>query len=137
MAFSNLAVNAAGLLNQFAWPVSLANIGWHTYIIFVIWCAIQWAVLYFFLPETKKRTVSRDSSTLSQTICQILIEHLPCSLKNSTPYSPIAAQSRLLFKFTNSPWIRSITLSKRRRYRLHFCTDYYFHYSLDTYNGWS
>lgn len=30
MAFSNLAVNAAGLLNQFAWPESIANIGWKT-----------------------------------------------------------------------------------------------------------
>lgn len=28
MAFSSLAVNAGGLLGQFAWPVSLANIGW-------------------------------------------------------------------------------------------------------------
>lgn len=30
MAFSALAVNAGGLLNQFAWPISLANIGWKT-----------------------------------------------------------------------------------------------------------
>ncbi len=33
MAFSSLAVNVGGLLNQFAWPVSLKNIGWKTYII--------------------------------------------------------------------------------------------------------
>jgi len=57
MAFSSLAVAAGGLLNQFAWPISLAKIGWHTYIIFVVWCAIQWVVFYFFLPETKKRTL--------------------------------------------------------------------------------
>jgi hypothetical protein len=37
MAFSNLAVAAGGLLNQFAWPVSLQKIGWKTYIIFSIW----------------------------------------------------------------------------------------------------
>ena len=37
MAFSSLAVNVGGLLNQFAWPVSLKNIGWKTYIIFIIW----------------------------------------------------------------------------------------------------
>jgi len=57
MAFSSLAVNAAGLLNQFAWPVSLAAIGWRTYIIFVIWCAIQAVVIFFFIPETKNRTL--------------------------------------------------------------------------------
>ncbi|KAJ0126037.1 hypothetical protein HZ326_30859 [Fusarium oxysporum f. sp. albedinis] len=31
MAFSNLAVNAAGLLNQFSWPVARKEIGWKTY----------------------------------------------------------------------------------------------------------
>ncbi|KAI3573460.1 hypothetical protein IWW34DRAFT_886624, partial [Fusarium oxysporum f. sp. albedinis] len=34
MAFSNLAVNAAGLLNQFSWPVARKEIGWKTYSIF-------------------------------------------------------------------------------------------------------
>ena len=57
MAFSSLAVNAAGLLNQFAWPVALAEIGWRTYIIFTIWCSIQGVVIYFFIPETKARTL--------------------------------------------------------------------------------
>lgn len=57
MAFSSLAVNAGGLLNQFAWPVSLQKIGWHTYIVFIIWDAVQFAVFYFFLPETKGRTL--------------------------------------------------------------------------------
>lgn len=61
MAFSNLAVNAAGLLNQFAWPVSMAKISWKTYIIFTIWDAIQVVVVYFLLPETKGRTVSSFS----------------------------------------------------------------------------
>jgi len=36
MAFSSLAVNAAGLLNQFAWPVSMNKIAWKTYIIFTV-----------------------------------------------------------------------------------------------------
>lgn len=37
MAFSNLAVSIGGLLNQFAWPVSLAKIGWKTYIIYIVY----------------------------------------------------------------------------------------------------
>jgi MFS family permease len=57
MAFSSLAVNAAGLLNQFAWPVSLDDIGWKTYFVFMGWCAVQTLVFYFFLPETKQRTL--------------------------------------------------------------------------------
>ncbi|KAL2104798.1 hypothetical protein VUR80DRAFT_9627 [Thermomyces stellatus] len=57
MAFSSLAVNAAGLLNQFAWPVSMEKINWKTYIIFTIWDAVQVAVVYFLIPETKGRTL--------------------------------------------------------------------------------
>ena len=45
------------MLNQFAWPISLAKIGWHTYIIFTIWDAIQWVIWYFMMPETKARTL--------------------------------------------------------------------------------
>jgi hypothetical protein len=58
MAFSNFAVSAAGLINQFAWPVSLEKITWKTYIIFVVWDFFQTAIIYFFIPETKNRTVS-------------------------------------------------------------------------------
>lgn len=57
MAFSTLAVNAAGMLNQYAWPVSMEKIGWKTYIVFTIWDAIQVVIIYFLLPETKGRTV--------------------------------------------------------------------------------
>ncbi|KFY09255.1 hypothetical protein V491_08295 [Pseudogymnoascus sp. VKM F-3775] len=57
MAFSGLAVNVANLLNQFAWPIALENIGWRTYIVFCIWCAVQATCVYFFIPETKNRTL--------------------------------------------------------------------------------
>lgn len=64
MAFSSLAVNAGGMLNQFAWPVALDDIGWKTYIVFIVWCGIQTVIWYFFLPETRKRTVSAQSPWL-------------------------------------------------------------------------
>jgi len=57
MGFSGFCVAAAGMLNQFAWPVSMDKIGWHTYIIFTIWCAIQATVIYLWIPETKNRTL--------------------------------------------------------------------------------
>ncbi|KAH7156477.1 general substrate transporter [Dactylonectria macrodidyma] len=57
MAFSNLAVNAAGLLNQFAWPVAMDKIGWKTYIVFTVWDAVQVFVVYMLIPETKGRTL--------------------------------------------------------------------------------
>ena len=57
MAFSSLAVNIGSLVNNYGWPIALKRIGWHTYIIFIIWCAFQCAVFYFVMPETKKRTL--------------------------------------------------------------------------------
>ncbi|PVH78436.1 general substrate transporter [Cadophora sp. DSE1049] len=57
MGFSGFAVAAAQMLNQFAWPVSMEKIGWHTYIIFTIWCGVQSIVVFFFIPETKNRTL--------------------------------------------------------------------------------
>jgi len=57
MALSSASVNAASLLNQFAWPVSLQHIGWKTYLIFAIWNLIQGAIQYLFCVETNKRTL--------------------------------------------------------------------------------
>ncbi|KAF2087376.1 general substrate transporter [Saccharata proteae CBS 121410] len=57
MALSGLAMNVAMLLNQFAWPVAMQKIGWKTYVIFVVWDALQAVVVYFFIPETKGRTL--------------------------------------------------------------------------------
>lgn len=57
MGFSGVAVAAALLLNQFAWPVSMDKIGWRTYIIFTIWCGVQSVVIFFWIPETKGRTL--------------------------------------------------------------------------------
>jgi len=57
MAFSNMFVSIGTLVNQFGFPVALANIKWKTYIVFIVWCAIQAIVIYFIVPETKNRTL--------------------------------------------------------------------------------
>lgn len=57
MAFSSLAVAAASMMGQFAWPVSLKNIGWRTYIIFTVWDVIQAFIVWLAIPETKDRTL--------------------------------------------------------------------------------
>jgi hypothetical protein len=46
------------MVNQFGFPVALQKIAWKTYIVFCVWCAIQTVIIYFFIPETKNRTVS-------------------------------------------------------------------------------
>lgn len=57
MAFSNLSLTTAMLINQFAYPIALKNIEWKLYIVFIIWCPIQAFVVWMFIPETKHRTL--------------------------------------------------------------------------------
>ncbi|KAI9877132.1 MAG: hypothetical protein M1823_007155 [Watsoniomyces obsoletus] len=57
MALQSFAVSAAGLMNQFAWPIAIQEIQWKTYIIFIVWCAIQGVIAYFVFPETRRRTL--------------------------------------------------------------------------------
>jgi sugar porter (SP) family MFS transporter len=57
MAFSNMFVTAGTLVNQFGFPVALKNIEWKTYIVFIIWCVCQAAIIYLIAPETKNRTL--------------------------------------------------------------------------------
>ena len=61
MALSSAGVNAAVLLNQFAWPVALQHIGWYTYLIFVGWDLVQAAVCYWLAVETNGRTLEELS----------------------------------------------------------------------------
>lgn len=102
MAFSSLSVNVGGLLNQFAWPVSLANIGWKTYIVFIIWCCVQTAIFYFYFPETRNRTVSLTP------ILSIRLASTDSSLssKNSMSFSKTVTPSK-------SPLRRSVFLLTR------------------------
>ncbi|KAM3511471.1 hypothetical protein MY11210_004898 [Beauveria gryllotalpidicola] len=103
MAFGNLAVNAAGLLNQFAWPVSMAKIGWRTYIIFIIWDAIMTVWVYFVLPETKGRTVSnalpvtRESALLVKacTLTTVQLEELDEIFAAKNPVKASIAKKKL------------------------------------------
>ncbi|KAK6584387.1 hypothetical protein PZA11_002611 [Diplocarpon coronariae] len=45
------------LVNQFGFPVTMPDIEWKKYIVFTVWCLIQAALIYYFIPETKNRTL--------------------------------------------------------------------------------
>jgi len=57
MAFGGLFMNVVSLFNNYVWPICLQAIGWKTYIVFTIWCAIQASVIWWAIPETKNRTL--------------------------------------------------------------------------------
>ena len=57
MAHSGFWVNSALVLNQWAVGMALAKIGWKTFIVWTTWCAVQTAIFYFLMPETRRRTL--------------------------------------------------------------------------------
>lgn len=101
MAFSNLFVTCGTLVNQFGFPVALDNIQWKTYIVFMVWCLIQAAIIWYFIPETKNRTVSLPEFAhfgMILTICY--------SLRNLMRSLALRTQERL-----QPPRRRSISMS--------------------------
>ena len=101
MALQSFAVNAAGLMNQFAWPIALKQIEWKTYIIFIAWTAVQGVIAFFVFPETRKRTVCIIHRTATSPI---LTSH---SSRNSTRSSRQRTPSSSLLPLTSSLSLRT------------------------------
>lgn len=57
MAAQGILSGLGAFINQYATPVALDNIGWRTYTIFLVIHFIEWALMYFFVVETKGRSL--------------------------------------------------------------------------------
>lgn len=121
MAFSSFATNAAGLLNQFAWPVAMKNIGWKTYIVFTLQDAVQALVIYFLIPETKGRTVSTNYSVSYDGICLTFSLH---SWKSSTKSLRPPTPSKHRRRRRPSLWTTMVASSISRRSKKRGDTEY-------------
>lgn len=54
LAAISLFVHALAFINQYCFPISLKNIAWYTYMVFIAWDLIEAAISWFFSVETKK-----------------------------------------------------------------------------------
>lgn len=66
MAFQNIAGNAAGLVNMFVIPVALKEISWHTYIVFLVTCALE--TVFCELPKNPPKREASLRSTFTDSI---------------------------------------------------------------------
>lgn len=57
LAFVFAFVHCLAFVNQFCFPISLHDIGWKTYIVFIAWDLVQATISYFFSVETKGRSL--------------------------------------------------------------------------------
>ncbi|OIW30086.1 general substrate transporter [Coniochaeta ligniaria NRRL 30616] len=66
IAFATMMMSAASLVNLFATPIALEQIGWRTYGIWIATCSLQCIFYYFFMVETRGRTLEEMNFIFEQ-----------------------------------------------------------------------
>tara|TARA_R110002003_G_scaffold1035_5_gene22092 strand:+ start:6395 stop:7606 length:1212 start_codon:yes stop_codon:yes gene_type:complete len=110
MAFSNLSLTTAMLINQFAYPIALEKIQWKLYIVFAVWCPIQAAVCWWLIPEVRKLPQSEVVKN-SNIFGRPRIARLRSSMTSSTLPTP----ARLLSSRRRSRPTRAATSLRLRK----------------------
>jgi len=58
----NFAISLSLIFNQYVNPIALDNIAWKYYIVYCVWLAFEGAFCYFFIIETKNRTLEETAA---------------------------------------------------------------------------
>ncbi|KAF8439050.1 hexose transporter [Boletus edulis BED1] len=58
----NFVVSLALIFNQYVNPIALGALGWKYYIVYVCWLAFEFIFLWFFIVETKNRTLEETAA---------------------------------------------------------------------------
>ncbi|KAF9051363.1 hexose transporter [Panaeolus papilionaceus] len=58
----NFAISLSLIFNQYVNPIALKNIAWKYYIVYVVWLAFETVFCYFFIIETKNRTLEETAA---------------------------------------------------------------------------
>jgi len=58
----NFAISLSLIFNQYVNPVALDKLGWKYYIVYVAWLCFEFVFLYFFLIETKNRSLEETAA---------------------------------------------------------------------------
>lgn len=58
----NFTISLALIFNQYVNPIALANIDWKYYIVYCVWLVFEGVFLYFYVVETKNRTLEETAA---------------------------------------------------------------------------
>jgi len=58
----NFAISLSLIFNQYVNPIALDNIAWKYYIVYCCWIAFELVFCYFFIIETKGRTLEETAA---------------------------------------------------------------------------
>ncbi|KAJ7479501.1 general substrate transporter [Mycena latifolia] len=76
----NFTISLALIFNQYVNPISLDALNWKYYIVYCVWLAFEGVFLYFFVIETKNRTLEEtaalfDGTRATEQIADAAAEH--------------------------------------------------------------
>jgi len=58
----NFAISLSLIFNQYVNPIALGNLGWKYYIFYCVWLAFELVFMYFFVIETKNKTLEETAA---------------------------------------------------------------------------
>jgi sugar porter (SP) family MFS transporter len=58
----NFAISLSLIFNQYVNPIGLKNIKWKYYVVYCCWLVVEFVFLYFFVVETKNRTLEETAA---------------------------------------------------------------------------
>lgn len=58
----NFAISLSLIFNQYINPIALKNLGWKYYLVYVFWLTFETVFVYFFIVETKNRTLEETAA---------------------------------------------------------------------------
>ena len=58
----NFVISLALIFNQYVNPSALGHLGWKYYIVYCCWLAFELVFVYFFIVETKNRTLEETAA---------------------------------------------------------------------------
>ncbi|KIM58733.1 hypothetical protein SCLCIDRAFT_1218432 [Scleroderma citrinum Foug A] len=71
----SFVISLALIFNQYVNPSALAALGWKYYLVYVCWLAVEFVYLWFFLVETKNRTLEETAALFDGEDALEMIAH--------------------------------------------------------------
>jgi len=77
----NFSVSLSLIFNQYVNPIALGKLGWKYYVVYCCWIAFETVYCYFFIIETKNRTLEEtavlfDGAEIADQITQTATDHV-------------------------------------------------------------
>jgi len=93
-ALFSFAVSASLVFNQYINPIAFAAIAWKYYIVYVVWIAFEFVFIYFYLVETKNRTLEETALIFDGDTSVFRVAEKAAREAQDTPFDDKGSQEK-------------------------------------------